>query len=103
FHKSMGKLGDFDYDLHKLLDSPEAKSVMAEAQVCDRCWNNCVGLPSLALSPVRALRLLTEGFWPNATRSVTRAPQQPASRGTSTELPVLPNHGPHRRIDGRRP
>lgn len=61
FDRSMGNLGDFDYDLHNLLASTEATTTQKQAAVCDRCWNNCVGLPSLALSPVRALRVLREG------------------------------------------
>jgi MoaA/NifB/PqqE/SkfB family radical SAM enzyme len=60
FEQSMGHLEDSDYDLHALLKGPGANDVRAAARTCEKCWNNCVGLPSLVASPVRALRLLGE-------------------------------------------
>ncbi len=62
FEASMGQLQESDYDLRVLLSKPGAIRVRDAARRCDKCWNNCVGLPSLIASPLRALRLLTE-YW----------------------------------------
>jgi MoaA/NifB/PqqE/SkfB family radical SAM enzyme len=59
FERSMGSLGDWDYDLRALLETPRAIEVKVAASRCDECWNNCVGLASLAASPAKALRLLS--------------------------------------------
>jgi MoaA/NifB/PqqE/SkfB family radical SAM enzyme len=58
--RSMGRLENSNYDLRELLKSPAAVEMRSIARACDKCWNNCVGLPSLIASPLRALRLLTE-------------------------------------------
>jgi MoaA/NifB/PqqE/SkfB family radical SAM enzyme len=62
FDESMGHLRDSNYDLRILLNKPEAKRVREAAGRCDKCWNNCVGLPSLIASPLKAFRLLNE-YW----------------------------------------
>ena len=58
--RSMGRLRNSNYDLPELLKSPAAAEMKSIARACDKCWNNCVGLPSLIASPLQALRLLTE-------------------------------------------
>jgi MoaA/NifB/PqqE/SkfB family radical SAM enzyme len=60
FEQSMGRVQDSNFDLHALLRAPGAVEVRAMARTCEKCWNNCVGLPSLIASPVKALRLLGE-------------------------------------------
>jgi len=60
FDRSMGRLEETSFNLRALLDGPAAKDVRAAAEICDKCWNNCVGVPSLVASPMKALRLLGE-------------------------------------------
>jgi sulfatase maturation enzyme AslB (radical SAM superfamily) len=60
FEESIGNLQDSNYDLHVLLRTAGAMDVRAAARTCEKCWNNCVGLPSMIASPIKALRLLSE-------------------------------------------
>jgi len=60
FDRAMGRLEDSKYDLRALLKEPNALDVRLAARACQRCWNNCVGLPSLIASPIKALRLFLE-------------------------------------------
>jgi MoaA/NifB/PqqE/SkfB family radical SAM enzyme len=60
FERSMGRLAESKYNLAALLKEPAAEDVRRAARQCEKCWNNCVGLPSLIASPVKALRLFLE-------------------------------------------
>lgn len=69
FDESMGSLHDSNYDLRTLLNRPGATRVREAAGLCDKCWNNCVGLPSLIASPLKAFRLLKE-YWQGSRSGV---------------------------------
>lgn len=59
FDRSMGWLHEMQFNLRALLNGPTAIDVQRAAGRCDKCWNNCVGLPSLLASPAKALRLMS--------------------------------------------
>ena len=69
---SMGKAQQSEYDLLRLLRTPQARSVQKACSTCHQCWTNCESFPSMMSSPVKTLvRILSSR--PKPTRAITGA------------------------------
>jgi radical SAM protein with 4Fe4S-binding SPASM domain len=69
---SMGNVQQSEYNLLRLLRTPQARSVQKSCSTCHQCWTNCESFPSMMSSPIKTLlRILSSR--PKHTRAITGA------------------------------
>jgi len=49
YNRPIGRLNEIDYDINKLLKSPDLDQlkIQVKHQDCDRCWSDCEAYPMI--------------------------------------------------------